>query len=123
MRSRSIYLLMGVLVTAGIFSCENKKVKISFGAVTYKGLYSFGPEIKSFKECNSGHEFWVADSSAQLELQYSQLNMKPDEAVYAELQGKKVKSVKDSLGSDYDSTLVVYKLIKITKDIPKNGCN
>jgi len=92
--------------------------------MTYKGLYSYGPEIKSFKECASGHEFWAADSSAQLELKYSQLNLaQPDEPVYVEVQGDKIKSSKDGLGSDYDSILVVKKLIKITKDIPKGMCN
>ena len=92
--------------------------------VVYKGLYSFGPEIKSFKDCDNGSEFWVKDSSAQLELQYSQLNFeKPYEPVYVEVQGIKLKSGREGLGSEYDSTLIVKKLIKITKVIPLDMCN
>ena len=91
--------------------------------IVFKGLYSFGPESKSFKDCRTGQEFWAADSSAQLELQYSQLGFeKPYEPVYVEVQGDKIKSAKDGIGSDYDSTIVVKKLIKITKEIPKGMC-
>ncbi len=121
-----LFYLFAALVIISIYSCENKKAKInltlSFGT-TYKGLYSFSAEERSFKECKTGHEFWAADSSAQLELQYSQLNNKPGESVYVEVEGKKIKTATNGIGSGYDSTLVVTKLIKITKDIPKNGCN
>ena len=92
-------------------------------AVVYQGLYSNSPDSKSFKECGHEHEYWVADSSAQLELQYSQLNLKPEEAVYVQVEGRKIKTAKDGVGGGYDSTLVVTKLVKITKDIPKNICN
>ena len=126
MRLKQFIFLTTILLTA-MYSCKNKAPKITIGAapvVIYKGLYSFGPDVKSFKECANGHEFWVADSSAQLELQYSQMGFeKPDMPVYVEVTGKKIKSIKDSTGADYDSTLVVTRLIKITKDIPKNGCN
>jgi len=39
------------------------------------------------------------------------------------VEGVKIHSGKDGLGSDYDSTLVVKRLIKITKEIPQDGCN
>lgn len=91
---------------------------------TFKGLYSFGPEVKSFKNCDDTHEYWVTDSSAQLELQYSQMNFeKPYEPVYIEVQGTKVPSGSEGMGSEYDSTLVVKKVLKITKEIPQDLCN
>ncbi len=81
MRLKQFVFLTAILMTI-MYACKNKASKISIGTapvVIYKGLYSFGPDLKSFKECNNGHEFWVADSSAQLELQYSQLGFeKPD---------------------------------------------
>lgn len=113
-----------VILVVSLYACNSKSSKNIKAVITYKGLYSYGPEVKSFKQCSTGHEYWVADSSAQLELQYSQLNFeKPDEPVYVEVQGNKIKSPKDGLGSDYDSILVVKKLIKITKEIPKGMCN
>jgi hypothetical protein len=106
-----------------LYSCTGNSKKKSI-YVLYKGVYSFGPEDKSFKDCDSGHEFWVVDNSEQLELKYSQLNFeKPYQPVYVEVEGIKVHSNKDGMGSDYDSTLVVKKLVKITKEIPQDMCN
>jgi copper homeostasis protein (lipoprotein) len=121
MRVRLIKYLMGVLAITAC-SCNNgggDKTQ----HIVYKGVYSFGPEVKSFKDCDNGREFWVTDSSAQLELKYSQLNFeKPYEPVYVEVEGIKIGSDKEGLGSEYDSTLVVKKLVKITKEIPQDMC-
>ncbi|WP_183562063.1 hypothetical protein [Mucilaginibacter sp. SP1R1] len=123
MRIRYIKYFAYLLVLIAACSCNKKTSKTDKPAI-YKGLYSFGPEIKSFKDCDSEHEFWVTDSSAQLELQYSQLNFeKPYEPVYVEVEGIKSKSGKEGMGSEYDSTLVVKKVIKITKEIPEDICN
>ena len=111
------------IISICVSACNNRGGKKSYKAV-YKGVYSFGPEVKSFKDCDNGQEFWVTDSSAQLELKYSQLSFeKPYEPVYVEVEGIKIHSNKDGLGSEYDSTLVVKKLIKITKEIPQDKCN
>ena len=91
--------------------------------VIYRGLYSFGPEVKSFKACTTGQEYWVTDSSDRLELTYSQMNFeKPYTPVYVEVEGDKVRSGKAGMSVEFDSTLVVKKLLKITKDIPKDLC-
>src|SRR5476651_6646 len=98
MKNKALYFL-AVGLTVYFAACKNKPAatqeeKSSSGRVVYKGLYSCSPDIKSFKECGHEHEYWVADSSAQLELQYSQLNLKPEEAVYVQVEGKKVKTLK-----------------------------
>jgi hypothetical protein len=48
---------------------------------------------------------------------------KPYEPVYVEVEGLKLKSGKEGMGSEYDSTLVVKKVVKITKEIPQDMCN
>lgn len=117
--NKGLFLLM--LIAA--FSCKDHEKKHA-KHVTYRGLYSFGPEVKSFKDCDNGQEYWAVDSSAKLELGYSQLNFeKPYEPVYVEVEGQKIKSGKDGMGSEFDSTIVVKKLIKITKEIPQDMCN
>jgi len=115
------YFLPALLIIA-VFGCRNNKKEVP---AIYKGLYSFGPEVKSFKDCETGTEFWATDSSATLELQYSQLNFaKPYEPVYVEVEGHKIKTTKaDGLDSQYDSILVVKKVNKITKVIPQDMCN
>jgi copper homeostasis protein (lipoprotein) len=47
---------------------------------------------------------------------------KPYEPVYVEVEGAKSKSGKEGMGSEYDSTLVVKKVVKITKEIPQDMC-
>lgn len=89
-----------------------------------KGLYSYGPEIKSFTDCEEGREYWVADSSKTLELGYSKFNFeKPYEPVYIEAECHAIKSDSLVVSADFDSTLVVTKLIKITREIPDGPCN
>jgi copper homeostasis protein (lipoprotein) len=121
--NRGLILLL-LIVAASCNNDHKKAAKAKAKTIVFRGLYSFGPEVKSFKDCGNGQEYWAADSSAKLELSYSQLNFeKPYEPVYVEVEGRKIKSGKDGLGSEFDSTLVVTKMIKITKDIPKDMCN
>ena len=72
MRLTQLKYLLGVLIVIGMFACKNKSEKKETTRV-FKGLYSLGPEAKIFKDCANGQEYWVADSSKQLELKYWQL--------------------------------------------------
>jgi len=117
-------LLFGLIVLVVVYCSCNGNGKKAKSPKVFKGLYSFGPEIKSFKNCDDTHEYWVIDSSAQLELQYSKMNFeKPYEPVYIEVEGEKVKSGSEGIGSEYDTTLVVKKVLQITKEIPQDQCN
>ncbi len=122
MKLNSLLFLLG-LTAFCLSACKEKpKEKVS-QPIIYKGIYSFGPEEKSFKDCNGATTFWVVDSSNKLELQYSNLIVAEESntPVYVEVTGEKVPSVKkDNLA--FDSTLVVYKLVKISKEIPVS-CN
>jgi copper homeostasis protein (lipoprotein) len=98
---------------------DNKNV-----SKTLAGLYSFGPEIKSFTDCEEGKEYWVADSAKTLELAYSNFNFeKPYEPVYIEVECHMIKSDSLMVSADFDSTMVVTKVLKITKEIPDGPCN
>ncbi|RVU01977.1 hypothetical protein EOD41_08475 [Mucilaginibacter limnophilus] len=116
------YIILGITLML-VSACSCNRRPDAKKPLVIKGLYSFGPEIKSFQECGREKEFWVTDSSAQLELKYSQMNFeKPYLPVYVEVEGVKKPSNKDGLGAEFDSTLVVYKVIKITKEIPADSC-
>ena len=114
-------MLFGVALTA----CNRAENKVETSNIkTVKGLYSFGPEMKSFTLCEDGREYWVVDSVKNLELSYSNLNFeKPYEPVYVELQGYFAKSDTATVAADFDSTLVVTKVIKISKEIPDGPCS
>lgn len=117
--------LFSIILALAVIACNrNSSEKKNSDIKLIKGLYSFGPEIKSFTDCEEGSEYWVADSAKALELAYSNLNFeKPYEPVYIEVEGKIVKSDSLTVTADFDSTLVVTKLIKITKEIPDGPCN
>jgi copper homeostasis protein (lipoprotein) len=118
MRLIRVYIILGLLM--GMLACKHKAdEKTAQTHKVIKGLYSFEPGAKTFQACGSQTESWVADSSAQLELKYSQLISfeKYGDQVYVEVEGRKIKS---TAGVAYDSTLIVTKLIKIAKAIPAN---
>ncbi|MDY0903926.1 hypothetical protein [Pedobacter sp. CFBP9032] len=115
------FVIIGLAVTA----CNRKEKagEEESNVKIVKGLYSFGPEMKSFTMCNDGREYWVADSVKNLELSYSNLNFeKPYEPVYVELEGYFAKSDTSAVSADFDSTLVVTKVLKISKEIPDGPC-
>lgn len=114
-----------LFVAVVILACNTKPVSVEKPHTrVIKGLYSYGPEIKSFTDCEEGNEYWVADSAKTLELAYSNFNFeKPYEPVYIEVECHVVKSDSLIVSADFDSTLVVTKLLKITKEIPEGPCN
>lgn len=115
-----LFMLSVVLVSCSHNSSQEKQSNTKI----IKGLYSYGPEIKSFTDCEEGREYWVADSAKTLELGYSKFNFeKPYEPVYIEAECHIIKSDSLTVSADFDSTLVVTKLLKITKNIPDGPCN
>ncbi len=116
----SIYVLM-----LFVFSCtgNKKELKEEIKIQVAKGLYSFGPEAKTFIRCEDGKEFWVADSAKTVELAYHNLEFeKPYTPVYLEVEFHFIKSDTLTTSANYDSTMVVSKLIKMSKEIPKGPC-
>ena len=120
---RYIILASAVLLLAS--ACNRTGVEENTNASKIlKGLYSFGPEIKSFTDCEEGKEYWVTDSAKTLELAYSNFNFeKPYEPVYIEVECHMIKSDSLMISADFDSTMVVTKVFKITKEIPDGPCN
>lgn len=123
---RSIPIIAFILVLMIAFTACNRQApeEKDNNTVVIKGLYSYGPEMKSFADCEEGREYWVADSAKTLELAYSKMNFeKPYMPVYIEVECHLVKSDTAKISADYDSTMVVTKLLKITREIPEGPCN
>lgn len=118
-----LFLILIILVA--VVACRPKPAEVKGNqSRIMKGLYSYGPELKSFTDCEDGNEYWVADSAKTLELAYNNLGFeKPYEPVYIEVTCHTIKSDSLSMSADFDSTMVVTKLIKITREIPDGPCN
>jgi copper homeostasis protein (lipoprotein) len=122
------YIKIIILLSVGIclaMACNPAvEEKQPSDVIVVKGLYSYGPEIKIFTDCDEGREYWVADSAKTLELAYSNLNFeKPYLPVYIEVEGHVIKSDSLTVRANFDSTLVVTKVMMITKEIPDGPCN
>lgn len=119
-KSVLLFFLFALVISA----CNQKPAEEEKSSTKLiKGLYSYGPEIKSFTDCEEGREYWVADSAKTLELAYSNFNFeKPYEPVYIEAECHFIKSDSLIVSADFDSTMVVTKLLKITREIPDGPC-
>ena len=103
---------------------DKKETQEETKVLTAKGLYSFGPELKTFTRCEDGKEYWLADSAKTVELAYQELGFeKPYLPVYMEVEYHFIKSDTLAASANYDSTMVVTKLLKMSKDIPKGPCS
>lgn len=123
MNSFKYTALLLFVLSVVIVACNRKPAEQKSNKRIVKGLYSYGPEIKSFTDCEEGREYWVADSAKTLELGYSKFNFeKPYEPVYIEAECYMIKSDSLMVSADFDSTLVVTRLLKITKEIPDGAC-
>jgi hypothetical protein len=117
-----IGILLLVLVLF-VYACgNNSQTEKSYKTMVYKGLYSFGPEMKTFTNCDENREYWVLDSAKTLELAYHNLGFeKPYEPVYIEVECFLKKSDTATVSGGYDSTMVVTKMLKISKEIPEDS--
>lgn len=117
------FLALGVILAIASCSSNGKKSENTSESKIAKGLYSFGPELKIFSDCTTGSEYWVADSAKTLELAYHDLGFeKPYLPVYVEVEYYYIKSDTMAASANFDSTMVVTKLIKMSKDAPAGPC-
>lgn len=123
--SKKIIIALFTVISVFAACTNNKKATAAKKPILLKGLYSFGPEVKSFTDCEDGSEYWVADSAKTLELAYNNLGFeKPYTPVYIEAECNLVKSDTSAFAAGgYDSTMVVTKLLKISKTIPDGPCS
>lgn len=121
--TKNYYKILALSISAILlYSCSSDKDSKADNLKIYKGLYVFGPELKTLTDCRDGIEYWVTDSSSTLELAYSELNFeKPYEPVYVEVEGNMIET--NALESqDFDSTIIVRKVLTISKEVPAGQC-
>jgi copper homeostasis protein (lipoprotein) len=117
--------LLSIVLALAVIACNRTPVEDENSDIrVIKGLYSYGPEIRSFTDCDEGREYWVVDSAKTLELAYNDLEFeKPYLPVYIEVEGRIIKSDSTTVTANFDSTLVVTKVLKVTREIPDGPCN
>ncbi len=90
-------------------------------SVVFKGLYTFGNEVRTFRDCKGSQTvYWVNDSIGSLRAKYEKTNRFPSypyESVYAEVKGYLAGKSSEGYASEYENVLVVTEVIKVE---PKN---
>ena len=93
--------------------------------VDFKGLYTYGNEVNTFRDCSTQQTYWVNDSLAPLRSSYEQTLQSlpyPYESVYAELKGYLAGKSKLGYASEYENVLVVTEIIKLTAKNLRTEC-
>jgi uncharacterized membrane protein len=93
--------------------------------VTFKGLYTYGNEVNTFRHCSTQQTYWVNDSLAPLRDSYKR-TLKPlaypYESIYAELKGYLAGKSKLGYASEYENVLVVTEIIKLEAKNMRTDC-
>jgi len=91
----------------------------------FKGMYTVGNEVNTFRDCGSRVTYWVNDSLADMQKPYEQAVQPlvyPYESVYAEVKG--YLAGKSALGyaSEYENVLVVTEIIRLEAKSLRTHC-
>jgi uncharacterized membrane protein len=83
----------------------------------FKGLYTFGNEVRTFQDCSGGGKiYWVNDSMASLSQRYEDTNRFPSypyESVYVEVKGYLSGKSQMGYASEYENVLIVTDIVKV----------
>jgi len=94
--------------------------------VLFKGLYTFGHEVRTFQQCGDSEKvYWVNDSITSLRDKYEKTNRFPSypyESVYAEVKGYLSGKSKLGYASEYENVLVVTEIIKVEAKNFRTDC-
>ncbi len=92
----------------------------------FKGLYTFGNEVKTFQDCSVRQTvYWVNDSIASLHEPYEKTNRFPSypyESVYAEVRSYLSGKSKIGYASEYENMLVVTGIMKVEAKNFRTDC-
>jgi hypothetical protein len=111
---------IAVLLFIIVFGCVGQKCSEERSVLnqTRVGRMVIGHEVRSFRPCDSGMNFWIAgDSPALQDLitahQHHTNESQPYLPLVTELRGYTREPPMDGFGADYDSAIVVYEFVNV----------
>lgn len=107
-----------VVMALATFSCtkvEHEKV--------FKGVYSYGHEVHSFKPCNENNDYWVSFNWAGIEMHqfYKEFSNKPYQLMYLEFRGQLLDEVVAGFAEQSDGLVRVSEVLNYSFEVP-NAC-
>ncbi len=91
---------------------------------TYKGTYSYGHEVRSFKPCNEKEDYWVSFDWAGMEMQdfYEDSGKRPYQPLYIEFRGQILNETVDGFAEQSSGLIRISEVLSYTFEVP-SGCN
>ncbi|MCF6189806.1 MAG: hypothetical protein L3J51_04970 [Cocleimonas sp.] len=88
--------------------------------IEYKGIYSWGAEVHSFKPCGSKKSYWVSYDWAGIKMHehYISTAKKPYQLMYVEFRGQVLNEVVDGFAKDYAGLVRISEVSEYTFRIP-----
>jgi len=90
----------------------------------YRGTYSYGHEVRSFKPCNEIEDYWVSFDWAGLAMQrfYEHNHKAPYQPLYIEFRGQVLNEAVDGFAEQSSGLMRISEVFSYTFEVPA-GCH
>jgi hypothetical protein len=106
-----------------LVTCISFTANASSHEKTFKGVYQWGPEVHSFKSCNSKETYWASFDWAGNTMHdfYKKNATKPYQPMYIEFRGQILNEVVEGFAMDYSGLIRISEVKNYTFELP-NQC-
>lgn len=112
-------------------STHNQHIQSNFNEIekglekhkTFRGLFRYGHEIRSFNQCGETDQLWVFDNTdGDIANVYQRLEVPPYQPIFVEFQGNMKPTPLNGFGADYDGAISVEKVTHASNPNESWGC-
>lgn len=112
-------ILLILLVTLGVFaSCKEKTAPKK----QLKGFVVWEKDYTTFTDCNTGKEYWLQDSTGQIEAEIKKISTEPYQQIFFTLEGDFLPPATQGTAAAYNNILQVNKVVLAAKAAPEGAC-
>ena len=112
-------VLLILLAALGVFaSCKEK----TLAKKQLSGFVVWEKDYTTFIDCNTGKEYWLQDSTGQIDAEIKKINPQPYQQVFFTLEGDFLPPATQGIAAAYNNILQVNKVVVTQKNAPENTC-
>lgn len=90
---------------------------------TFRGLFIYGHEVRSFTPCDSKQELWGIDKTdGKIIAAHQRLTHEPYQAIFVDVRGMEIEKLTDGFGADYDGAIIIKELVHASSVQESWGC-
>ena len=114
---------MKILITLFLALCTSFLYAANHENI-YKGIYSWGPEVHSFRPCHETTDYWVSFNWAGIKMHsfYKSEKNGPYQPMYVEFRGQILNEIVDGFAKQYHGLIRISEVRTYTFMIPAQ-CN